>query len=116
VRIGSVDWRYRIIGDTPRALLLLPGGELVNDLGFELALALSTTCRVIYPAYPLVPRLEDLADGLAAILAAEKLVPSGAPFFRFWCAAIRKLSSVSSCPILAFPCLISFHLCTSRSL
>ena len=73
VRDRTVEWRYRVIGTGPLALLALPGGELVNDLGFEFALAISDCCRVLYPAYPRVASMEDLASGLRAILDAEKI-------------------------------------------
>jgi pimeloyl-ACP methyl ester carboxylesterase len=46
---------------------------LVNDLGFEFALAISGCCRVIYPAYPRIASIEELAGGLRAILDAEKI-------------------------------------------
>jgi pimeloyl-ACP methyl ester carboxylesterase len=71
--VGAAEWRYRIIGSAGPALLALPGGELVNDLGYEFALAVSGCRRVVYPAYPRVDSIEELASGLAAILDAEKI-------------------------------------------
>jgi maspardin len=65
------EWRYRDFGAGTRTFLALPGGELVNDLGFEFALAIGETFRVVYPAYPRASSIEDLADGLRAILDAE---------------------------------------------
>ena len=50
---------------------MIPGGELVNDLGFEFVLAIGETHRVIYPAYPPASSIEELADALRAILDAE---------------------------------------------
>jgi pimeloyl-ACP methyl ester carboxylesterase len=73
VRVGTAEWRYRALGTAARVLLAIPGGELVNDLGFEFALAISDTHRVIYPAYPRVTSIEELADGLCAILDAERI-------------------------------------------
>jgi pimeloyl-ACP methyl ester carboxylesterase len=73
VRVGTAEWRYRVIGTAARVLLAIPGGELVNDLGFEFALAISDTHRVVYPAYPRVSSIEELADGLCAILDAENI-------------------------------------------
>jgi pimeloyl-ACP methyl ester carboxylesterase len=69
--VAGVEWQYRVCGNAARPLLLLPGGELVNDMGFDLASALAPRFRIIYPAYPRVRTLEDLADGVAAILRAE---------------------------------------------
>ena len=63
--------RYRVLGAGARTLLAIPGGELVNDLGFEFALAMSETHTLVYPAYPRAASIEELADGLCAILDAE---------------------------------------------
>jgi pimeloyl-ACP methyl ester carboxylesterase len=71
--VAGVEWQYRIFGAGPRTLLLLPGGELVNDMGFDLAAALEPRFRIVYPAYPRVRSLDALADGIAAILDAEKI-------------------------------------------
>lgn len=68
---GGRQWQYRVCGEGARTLLLLPGGELVNDLGFDLADALARRFRVVYPAYPRADALADLADGIDAILTAE---------------------------------------------
>jgi pimeloyl-ACP methyl ester carboxylesterase len=73
VRDGAAEWRYRVIGAGALTLLMIPGGELVNDLGFEFALAVSDCCRVIYPAYPRVASMEELASGLRAVLDAEQI-------------------------------------------
>jgi maspardin len=77
------EWRYRILGTGANTFLAIPGGELVNDLGFEFALAMSETNRVIYPAYPRASSIEELADGLGMILDAEhsdKVAILGASF------------------------------------
>jgi pimeloyl-ACP methyl ester carboxylesterase len=73
VRDGVAEWRYRVVGTASPVLLAVPGGELVNDLGFEFALALSGCRRILYPAYPRVDSIEALASGLSAILDAEKI-------------------------------------------
>jgi pimeloyl-ACP methyl ester carboxylesterase len=71
--VAGVAWKYRICGAGARALLMLPGGELVNDMSFDLIAALAPRFRIVYPAYPRVESLDDLADGIAAILDAEKI-------------------------------------------
>jgi pimeloyl-ACP methyl ester carboxylesterase len=71
--VAGAQWKYRICGDASRPLLMLPGGELVNDMGFDLVAALAQRFRIVYPAYPRVPSLDDLADGVAAILKAENI-------------------------------------------
>lgn len=54
---GQSDWRYRVIGSTASPpFLLIPGGDMLNDLAFRFATALSNSgWRVIYPAYPVSP-------------------------------------------------------------
>jgi len=65
------EWRYRVFGAGDRAFLAIPGGELVNDLGFEFALAIAQTHSVIYPAYPRASSIGELSEGLRAVLDAE---------------------------------------------
>jgi pimeloyl-ACP methyl ester carboxylesterase len=69
--VAGIAWSYRVCGAGPRTLLMPPGGELVNDMGFDLAGTLAQRYRVVYPAYPRVQTLATLADGIAAILEAE---------------------------------------------
>ena len=71
--VAGKTWKYRICGAGPHALLMPPGGELVNDLGFDLAAALAPRYRMVYPAYPIAHTLDELADGVAAILDAEQI-------------------------------------------
>jgi len=73
--VGQTEWRYRALGAGNSAtLVLLPGGELVNDLGFQFAMAMSHAgYRIVYPTYPRVSSLAELADGLAAVLDAEQV-------------------------------------------
>lgn len=67
------EWKYRVFGKGAKTFLVVPGGELVNDLGFEFALAIGETYRVVYPAYPRASSIEELADGLSMILDAERV-------------------------------------------
>jgi pimeloyl-ACP methyl ester carboxylesterase len=71
IRCGAAEWRYRVIGTAGPVLLAIPGGELVNDLGFEFALAICGCRRIVYPAYPRVDSMEELVSGLGTILDAE---------------------------------------------
>ena len=73
---GRHEWRYRLIAANKRGpvLLLLPGAEMVNDLGFEFAEAMrEAEWTVLYPSYPRVIALDELAAGVAAVLDAEKI-------------------------------------------
>ncbi len=76
--------------------MLLPGGELVNDLAFDLAVRLAQRFRVVYPAYPRAGTLAELADGITAILAAEN-APS------VWVLGTSFGGAVSQCLIRRHP-------------
>lgn len=71
LRANGAEWRYRSLGTSAETLLLVPGGELVNDIAFDFALALKDEFRIVYPAYPRINSIEELSDGLGAILDAE---------------------------------------------
>jgi len=94
--VAGVQWKYRICGEGLRTLLLLPGGELVNDMGFDLAAALAPRFRILYPAYPRVESLDSLADGIAAILDAEKIV-------RMWVLGASFGGAVAQCLVRRHP-------------
>ncbi len=94
--VGGAVWKYRICGDGAQPLLLLPGGELVNDMGFDLVRALAPRFRIVYPAYPRVQSLDDLADGVAAILQAESIA-------RVWVLAASFGGAVAQCMVRRHP-------------
>jgi pimeloyl-ACP methyl ester carboxylesterase len=94
--VAGVEWKYRICGADARTLLLLPGGELVNDMGFDLAAALAPRFRIVYPAYPRVRSLDDLADGIAAILDAENIA-------RVWVLGASFGGAVAQCMVRRHP-------------
>lgn len=71
--VAGADWKYRVGGQGAQPLLIPPGGELVNDMDFDLVAALAPRFRIVYPAYPRARSLDDLADGIAAILTAERI-------------------------------------------
>jgi pimeloyl-ACP methyl ester carboxylesterase len=71
--VRGAEWHYRVCGEGARPLAMLPGGELVNDLSFDLVDALAPRFRIVYPAYPRADALADFADGIAAILEAENV-------------------------------------------
>ncbi len=74
IQVNGTTWRYRVIGESSvRPFILLPGGELVNDLGFQFAAEMSSHYRVFYPAYSSVSSMEALVEGIIGILHAERL-------------------------------------------
>ena len=71
VAAGGARWRYIAAGRGDRTLLLPAGGTRVPDLYLLLVEAFAPECRLLAPAYPALPTVAALADGLAAILDAE---------------------------------------------
>lgn len=94
--VSGVEWKYRVCGQATRPFLLLPGGELVNDMGFDLVAALAPQFRIVYPAYPRVRSLDDLADGIAAILTAENIA-------RTWVLGASFGGAVAQCMVRRHP-------------
>jgi len=97
--VTGVEWNYRICGTGERGLLMLPGGELVNDMGFDLVAALAPQFRIVYPAYPRVQSLDDLADGVAAILRTEKIA-------QVWVLGASFGGAVAQCLVRRHPALV----------
>lgn len=94
--VKGARWNYRVCGEGSRPLLMLPGGELVNDMGFDLVAALAPRFRIIYPAYPRASSLDDLADGAAAILQAENIA-------RAWALGASFGGAVTQCMVRRHP-------------
>lgn len=94
--VDGVQWKYRICGTGSQPLLMLPGGELVNDIAFDLVAALAPRFRIVYPTYPRVHSLDDLADGAAAILTAENIP-------RTWVLGASFGGAVAQCMIRRHP-------------
>jgi pimeloyl-ACP methyl ester carboxylesterase len=70
---GSVWSQYRVYGNGPQGLLLLPGAVGDGDAYFTLGPMLSSTHTLIAIAYPPVDSLTALLDGLRYILDRENL-------------------------------------------
>lgn len=71
LRVGPVDWSYRVAGRGEEGLLLLPGALGGGEAYFELAESVSSEFRSILIDYPLVSGLDEMLSGLASILARE---------------------------------------------
>lgn len=69
----GTDWSYYKLGDGQIPLLWLVGGIKVADVAWNYYPYLSNTCNIIAPDYPPLHTMEALADGLKAILDAEKI-------------------------------------------
>lgn len=71
VRAAGHAWTYVRGGSGGPAMLLLSGALGRAEFGFGVVSALEGAARVLTPDYPPVGTLDELADGLAALLDAE---------------------------------------------
>ncbi len=70
----GVKWEYIASGRGAEALLILPGLLGIGEMSFQHILAFENDYRVIAPSYPCeLATMNQLADGVAAILDAEGL-------------------------------------------
>lgn len=72
IQVADKVWRYIVGGQGERVVLLLPGSQ-VPDVFFIPIRKLEADSRVIVPAYPAVPTMRELVEGVTAILDAEGL-------------------------------------------
>ncbi|MCU1386252.1 MAG: hypothetical protein JWL71_4949 [Acidobacteria bacterium] len=70
---GGVEWHYRVAGNGPHGLLLLPGDVGDADAYFPLWPLLSSTHTMVAIAYPAVASLTALLDGIRYILDRERI-------------------------------------------
>lgn len=70
---GGFSWRYWRGGADGDAVLWLTGALGVGEFAFLHALRIGADFRVLVPDYPAVSGLNGMADGLAALLDAERL-------------------------------------------
>jgi hypothetical protein len=73
IELLGTRWRYMVSGQGGHTLLLPAGGTRVPDMYFLLFEALEPDLRIIAPAYPPIPTMAGLVDGLAGILDAEQV-------------------------------------------
>ncbi len=71
--VAGTHWNYLSSGQGEETLLLLPGGLRLAETTFKLITAFEDEYRVISPAYPPVPTVSQLLDGIAGILEAEHI-------------------------------------------
>lgn len=70
---GGYSWSYWSGGGPGDAVLWLTGALGVGEFAFLHALEIGINFRVLIPDYPAVSGLTGMADGLAAVLDAERL-------------------------------------------
>lgn len=73
VRHEASTWRYHRGGSGADAILWLTGVLGIGEFAFPRALQLGARYRVLAPDYPAVQSLDGMADGLVAILDAERI-------------------------------------------
>jgi pimeloyl-ACP methyl ester carboxylesterase len=72
VNVAGVQWQYISCGKGTKTLLLLPGGLRVAEAAFSLIQMLEDTYHLIVPTYPPLGTMDEIVDGVAAILDKEQ--------------------------------------------
>jgi hypothetical protein len=73
--IQGMRWSYIVSGHGEHTVLLPAGGTRLPDMYLLLFEALEPEFRIIAPAYPPLPTMAGLVEGLRGILDAEGLEP-----------------------------------------
>jgi len=71
VDVGGVSWEYIACGGGEEMLLLLPGGLRVAETAFVYVQLFEDAYPVVVPTYPPLWTMDEITDGVAAILDAE---------------------------------------------
>lgn len=70
--MAGVSWEYIACGHGRETLLLLPGGLRLAETAFAYVALFEDTYRLIVPTYPPLDTMDEITDGIAAILDAER--------------------------------------------
>lgn len=73
INIAGKNWTYIDTGKGETAILWLVGGLKKADAAHQSIPLLEDDFRIIAPDYPAISTMDELADGLVAILDAEKV-------------------------------------------
>lgn len=73
LKVNGVAWEYLTFGQGPEAILFLHGMTGAYDIWWQPMEDLQGRYRVISVTYPAVDTLEQLSDGVLAIMDAEKV-------------------------------------------
>jgi pimeloyl-ACP methyl ester carboxylesterase len=68
---NRIEWSYLTGGEGDVPLVLLSGALAIPDISWTTIAGMAKLRRVIVPAYPPVPTMDALAEGIAAILERE---------------------------------------------
>lgn len=73
VRVGDFDWEYVVLGNGEKAILLLHGMTGASDIWWQQMEVLSKQYKVISLTYPPANTLQEMSEGVLAILDAEEV-------------------------------------------
>jgi pimeloyl-ACP methyl ester carboxylesterase len=73
LKVTGMEWEYIACGHGDETLLILPGGLRLAESAFHHIESFEDHWRVIVPTYPAVMTIDEMTDGLVAILNAENI-------------------------------------------
>ena len=73
VNVAGVEWQYISCGKGTKTLLLLPGGLRVAEAAFGFIQMFEDIYRLIVPTYPPLGTMDEIVDGVVAILDKEQV-------------------------------------------
>jgi pimeloyl-ACP methyl ester carboxylesterase len=71
VDVAGVQWEYISCGSGSEILLILPGGLRIAECASIYIQMFEDTYRVVAPTYPPLESIDEITDGIAAILDVE---------------------------------------------
>jgi pimeloyl-ACP methyl ester carboxylesterase len=74
ISVDGAAWEYLSCGIGTEVLLTLPGGLRVAEAAFSLIQMFEDTFRLIVPTYPPLGTMDEIVDGVAAILNKEQVL------------------------------------------
>lgn len=73
IHVAGAAWEYISCGIGTQVLLLLPGGLRVAEANLGFIQMFEDSYRVIVPTYPPLNTMDEVVDGIAAVLDAEQV-------------------------------------------
>lgn len=73
INLAGVEWEYISCGHGTQTLLLLTGGLRLAETALGLIQLFEDAYRVITPTYPALSTMDELVNGIAAILDVEQV-------------------------------------------
>jgi len=73
ITVADVQWEYLVGGEGTDTLLFLNGGLRIAETAFTYVQLFEPNYRVIVPTYPPLWDIDEIVDGIVAILEQEKI-------------------------------------------